>query len=468
MPQTSLPAVERAAQIVLERAHGLRLSIEDYYYRDYNNDSLRRLFKSLMEACDALAQRAQEELEEAREYGEQPVLLLPSLVTLKQLAEVFRSLHSYMMLFQEADVFSIPHNLSECLNRRVRQSAGEVSLFFSAWARYMYSHASLGVMISELLEGAGIEIDLDSSFGILLFPRSERDNVLLGALVAHEIGHHIYRASALKTRIYELADEAGDRALAADCIKRVVAPDYKGRLVLTDEENIRIRAAWDIVENWMDELAADRVAVYLVGPAFLIAFSDFIGSISHNIRTCDPEHPSSAYRMAEIWRWLSATTWKPYLEQIKSLVPWLDEALADGLFDQHTLNTASDDAEAMLAVTKLLTPHVRAAVDEVFVGQILDEQAANFGKCAVAGLELLSAGAPPGEAFSPEDATSIAIRDSTILICGWSFLLGEIEEQWAQAVEGLPVAMRRGRLAQLLNERLAKALEISVLRETWT
>ncbi len=157
---------------------------------------------------------------------------------------------------------------------------------------------------------------------LILFPG--RDNIddvdlLEYPWVAHELGHNLLfhqdqsfisqMAEALDRRIRALrvasiADRGTARAKAQDVIDEFAllwgpTPDHR---------------------NWSHEVAADIIAVYILGPAYLSAFEDLLSSGTTNPYRVGPVHPPYSARVEAITLAASALGWEAYTSSLARIV----------------------------------------------------------------------------------------------------------------------------------------------------
>lgn len=241
--------------------------------------------------------------------------------------------------------------------------------------------------------------------------------------------------------------------------------DKTGQLQM---DPVKLKKWWSIVTSWLEEFAADRIALHLVGPAFALAWLDF--TVASEDDNPGESHPSTANRVEEMFGCLAASNWaQTVVTMVEPRSPWIGAVRASA--DLHTANqaTPADIPEALRGATAILLPHVAQAVDDIFGSDSLKLQAEDFETNADAVLELYRLAIPPGEVLSgPTGQQALAAPlESTILLCGWLFLLNGLEAEWGGMADGETEVESRQKLSCLLNEHVSKALEISILRRFW-
>jgi hypothetical protein len=87
------------------------------------------------------------------------------------------------------------------------------------------------------------------------------------------------------------------------------------------------RTLWAWLEQWIEEVLCDHLAVEASGPAFLWSFAAFV--LPQNYSEPSPSHPPSTLRINLALGQLAQNGWRPFLESsAPGVTGWLDEVAA--------------------------------------------------------------------------------------------------------------------------------------------
>lgn len=286
------------------------------------------------------------------------------------------------------------------------------------------------------------------------------------AVVAHELGHAIQDRirpdlHAYNTSVVQAVDRAKDRVA-------------KEGITFAKEHEL---VAQKIVGSWLNELKADAVAHYLVGPAFFFALCGFFEAAARGYGVADT-HPPSDLRRALLFQKLNegADSFSAVLQRETGLV--LTEELnsphiarcppADQLYP--ILKQRDGPITAALCVE--LIPAFQALAPTVF-NAARDQLAKDAGALVYSSaqyeqdlkrhLEALCNLVPPIE--YRDAGRPIACTLSTILNIGWVALLTKVDRfPMSRSVSPAePIAARM----ECLHDLLLKAAELSEARQLW-
>lgn len=137
----------------------------------------------------------------------------------------------------------------------------------------------------------------------LCFPVSEKDNIFLSPIYAHEIGHFLDEKNGVKEKV--ISKNVG--ALPGS-LKSMVTEQVAGSTKPV-EEALAVSVIFDsFLTNWVAEVVADTFAICLAGPSFLFAVRAFevckiqdITSIGL-IDQASESHPGNRLRLAFRWQ----------------------------------------------------------------------------------------------------------------------------------------------------------------------
>jgi dCTP deaminase len=177
---------------------------------------------------------------------------------------------------------------------------------------------------------------------VIGYPAHTESDILIQAVLAHEIAHLGYENGGAGERI--ISDARADHAQPYF--------EYIARSIMDDEgmseteRTMRLTREMKRIKNWFRELACDRLAIHLVGPAFVFALFDVEGPRSRWSHTdpLDPgyqTHPGLRRRLrlavSEARAWLpapdasEAPVWvvaRRELDALEALLPSGEDQLA--------------------------------------------------------------------------------------------------------------------------------------------
>ncbi|MDZ4063467.1 MAG: hypothetical protein U1E22_02260 [Coriobacteriia bacterium] len=454
--------VARAAAAVQEQAGNLAGEFAKVRIRDFPNEDAAELAGVLLAACKELANRASEVGEAAAASKNNAALLARAFRLLGRYNQIVRLVHIYLSFLRDAEVYTLPSALSGLLRKKLSLIDPDAHVYMHADDEYNYYYSPIGRLLKEVLESGGLTTYVNEKFGVVAFPKSESGSTLKCTLLAHEVGHYIYDFRQLDAEVVQAATHSGDWQRAEACLTTQFI-DAKGQLQL---DQPRMQHYWSIVFSWLQEFASDRIAIHLLGPAFVLAWLDYTVAMDDN---GDGEtHPSPANRIDVLWSWLRADS-NPWSDTIVSRleprIPWVSAVRSKENLMSASIDWPADPKEAIRGAAKILLPHIAAVVDGVFPSDSLLSQASDYSEKADEAFELLGKGVPPGEVLV--NGSYSALLDSTALLVGWMFLLDGLDTQWGDFVEKADQSAKHHAISCLLDEHVAKAAEVIALRSAW-
>jgi hypothetical protein len=190
-------------------------------------------------------------------------------INLRAKTTLLAYLHLLMQYVEGAEMQHSPSTMVFPLRRIFRKhfTVRDFDFIVRVSRRYNYSMRPLTEGIQQVFSEAGYLSLLDSFprlFLVIGCPVSERRNVPIHCIFAHEIGHALYKEHGL-----------------ADRLLPFVA--------------VRPRLAM-ITWRWLEELTADALALCLLGPAYLFAYVYFAGPFA-SLDDSSDEHPPDRMRI---------------------------------------------------------------------------------------------------------------------------------------------------------------------------
>jgi hypothetical protein len=251
----------------------------------------------------------------AQYLKEQAVVAVPEETTTPPLRrssaiiKVWELLHSFIKPVLDADNLKVPYPLVQFLTEHV----GELSAVSGAklvieispqLTYYQHQHTSLRravLYLQAIVNGPPIEERL----GFLALPCLQSKSLFMNCLLYHEVGHFIAEETTLLSPVerVELHDELRD---AFRKYSQHEDPEQR-------EKNLYW--AMQTLEQLMEELFADLIAVRLVGLAYTLSYMELLrlADLSpEEFRAFYIDHPADALRFREQLKALEDDGWDEY------------------------------------------------------------------------------------------------------------------------------------------------------------
>jgi hypothetical protein len=157
---------------------------------------------------------------------------------------------------------------------------------------------------------------------VLNYPLTDSDRLLLHAIFSHELGHaSVHEHNLLSGVEAKLTAEATFVASFEAAVTAMEATMQSSRSTLAGTLRGLLRA-------WLEELLCDHLAIEVMGPAFLWAFTPFV--ISHSYEDAGPTHPPNPLRIQLALDHLERRGWRPYMARVApGITAWCDSIGAD-------------------------------------------------------------------------------------------------------------------------------------------
>lgn len=283
---------------ILNRALRLRTEAEALLNRHYASEAPEQLLGFVLAAVDRITADLQQVVqdEEAR----------PTLTTdefdriVRRHGQLLVPLNAIMSFLDRSQVEETAAELVAPFRRLVSDTGLLPELDIVLQPVWSLNYAVLDVRrwVEKAMAAYPELVDkLPPSLVLLQFPKSEMSNVLLHCMVAHELGHNVYKRHGLADELLgkirldmpPLAQMIDD--LVAKLMKRLAESlaagqrpaqsqlsfeDWLPREQIRAEANRTITAA---IQAWVEELACDALAIELLGVSYFLSFADFATSL---------------------------------------------------------------------------------------------------------------------------------------------------------------------------------------------
>src|SRR5260370_992818 len=219
-------------------------------------------------------------------------------------------LHMLLGFVEGSDVNRTPGQLIQPLRRYVRSIIPESEIFVSSRAELTYRIEDIAEPLRKLFSEALSDTPLHSSCELLpqlLFvvniPAVEASEILIHGLLAHELGHPLYKKHALAGKLLpniKVKDE-----LIKSLVK-TLSETRQGQQTSEPELRSRERVTEQVTSRttgWVVEICDDAIGIRLFGPALFFAAVHLMISFKH-LDEGSKTHPPSRLRIKLMIRML--------------------------------------------------------------------------------------------------------------------------------------------------------------------
>src|ERR1700733_1584138 len=242
-----------------------------------------------------------------------------------------KELHALIKPALDADTLRVPSAVVDGIVRRFKQlpnnGDAEFALFHSSEFNYVEVRtADLGHIASKLRAIVPNAPQFPDKLGLIGIPYSQGKAAFSNCLIAHEIGHYVYRQQALDVLLRSKIDDSLSKTIDGYANK----DEAKKGGMITE------------VIRWAEELFCDFFGTQLVGPAYscayieaydLYAVLDDDGNLSDErlLLRLDfyEKHPSHIYRLKQQAIFLQESSWWDHLDVFSSRFAGMLRTLID-------------------------------------------------------------------------------------------------------------------------------------------
>jgi hypothetical protein len=221
---------------------------------------------------------------------------------------LFALRHHVLPALEQGSLRTRPHEAMLAIESVLAKALPQqVVVLALAGAYHAYAEKDLWSSVRTQLGDLGLEDVLGKANLLFLgvdVPTAEKNNVLLHAILCHEVGHELVAS-------YRWADQflallPGDAAVENLADKIEDQEKYRG-LTETERQTVLAnlvarsgRSYWDsgVLANWLGELLADAVALCVLGPAAAFATAELLSlRLGNDLDPFNQSHPRWALRI---------------------------------------------------------------------------------------------------------------------------------------------------------------------------
>ncbi|MGD6807753.1 MAG: hypothetical protein ACQCN4_12445 [Candidatus Bathyarchaeia archaeon] len=189
----------------------------------------------------------------------------------------------------------------------------KTKLVFRPNPLYNYSYYPITRFINQVNKSQGFpEVNGACDIAVISFPSAEKNSTLLHCTFSHEIGHLLNECYSITRDIEPKVLQSIDKKLLKTYVTKFLESLSKTKRVVGETEvtldkfilREQVEASvleelGTIIKKWLDEIVSDTFGIYLFGPAFVFAISEFMLS-SQNSDKYSNTHPPTFIRLKNL------------------------------------------------------------------------------------------------------------------------------------------------------------------------
>jgi hypothetical protein len=230
-----------------------------------------------------------------------------ALIRIQRYSQALGSLHAVLQILELGEREYVPQGAVVLIKSIMELFDSKSKFILLPNYEYNYCYTELIRPLKNELKDVITDIDnllrFTNKLAIFLFPLAHRDNAMLNALLAHEVGHFVDDEKQIVESVIKkvTVDQKEIQDTATEWLQTKVASekrefkidDFVGMETAKAEMK---KEAVTRISNLLKELIADCVAFSLFGPSFLIALNNYLVSLSE-IDFESEDHPSARIRL---------------------------------------------------------------------------------------------------------------------------------------------------------------------------
>lgn len=374
----------------------------------------------------------------------------------------WKDLHLLVKPALDADTLQVPSAVIDGIVRRFREIPGyektQFALFHTSEFNYLQIRtADLKRIASKFKKLIPDSPEFPADLGMIGIPYSQGRTAFANCLVAHEMGHYMYRNIKLENDLKARLDTA-IKSLVVDPDK---TPDANAKDALIKRLNL-----------WAEELFCDMFGVMLVGPCYTYAYIeaydlsavlDCAGQLSDDrllprLQFYD-KYPSHIFRLQQQSVLLRGLTWWDHIHKSSSRFSNLLKVIREIPIDSHIQQNHIQGKYIRLLETIL--PDIKEAIGRIFDG--VDDEFPSFSGLNPYVQKYLAAGVVPSTLnirVGAGPVTTVPVSPVVLLNAGMEFYLTRVDELMLSIPgERADLFDRRLHWIRRIEEWVAKAIE---------
>ncbi|MGB9622367.1 MAG: hypothetical protein ACPL07_00850 [Candidatus Bathyarchaeia archaeon] len=426
-----------------------------------------------------------DELQAKEYYSKDPKKLLSLFSkTIKQIIEIIKSIenedpikikrinflltvyHHFLDEIEHIEADNVPVEMLPIFNEILKEYKLKTVLVFRPNPIYNYSYFPIARLIDEISQKyPEVRIsEAQNDMAVISFPSSERTSALLHCCFAHEIGHHLNESFSIAAQIEPKILELIDKKLLDKYVEGWLELFRKHKSVIDGTEvtldkfilkdHLFSRATEEfarIIRKWLDEIVSDIFAIYLFGPAYIFAISEFLLS-SQDLEKYYETHPPPFIRIKNLVKLFDE------LGLYKDLEGYADVIKRIHFYKEISKKTFESQNEAMQDIKNIILERCINALFDLAKALVLQQvnilkRHFNFEdihKSVIAFRNLI-----PGNEILNKNAISKPIDAISILNAAWIVRINYIDELYSMLSK-----TEKSTVRNIIDELTLKALDL--------
>jgi hypothetical protein len=374
----------------------------------------------------------------------------------------WKELHALIKPALDADTLKVPSAVVDGIVRRFKQlpknEDAEFALFHSSEFNYVEVRtADLGNIATKLRTIVPNAPPFPDQLGLIGIPYSQGKAAFSNCLIAHEIGHYVYRQHAVEILLRSKIDHSLSKAI----------DNY------ANEDEAKKGGMVAAVIRWAEELFCDFFGIQLVGPAYSCAYMeayDLYAVLDDDGKPSNErlsprlnfyeKHPSHIYRLKQQAIFLHESSWRNHLDVFSSRFAGMLHTLIDLELDAHCQYRK---LEELVPALDSVIPEIKQAIGSAFAD--VDDGFTEFQRLNPTVQQYLANGIVPSTLVvrtgrNPDDVEIVPASPFALLNSGMQFYLTQIDS-FMQSIKGESVSdfSRRLHWIRRIEQWISKAIE---------
>jgi len=438
-------------QSAQDRAHAIVEEIGRVENKVYASPGSKQLLRFVKDAAIGLLGL----LESERSIADSDVLSASELETrLDRITKLIPYLHILLGFVEGSEVHRSPGQLIRPLRRYVRSIIPGSEIVVKSKAELNYSIQD----IAEPLRKLSSIIPLQSNSGlperlfVVNIPAVESGQILIHGVLAHELGHALYKKHGLAAKLLPdiKVNEDLIRVMSEASLLQGPPPGLRKREWITEQVTSRIT-------GWVMELSSDAIGIRLFGPALFFAEVHLMTAFKH-IDQGSVSHPPNRLRVRLMMRMLKQLYELGKLhENLQTFLRDWDEVSAIPIAARTKFDELAIDSINQSALDLIIDASATAVpLPQSYASSQFDKDTRELSPLFINFV-------PPGE--TGIYGRALPVKLASIINAGWHVYLCDFDifRQRLHAGD----SETRFAAATKLHELVLKALEISEMKTAW-
>lgn len=366
---------------------------EEYFYhstrvkqlkhKDYQFPCCMELLDKLSEIDEAIMHELDkiETLSQARKNDVDADSLKETLIKLQRYGQLIGILHYLLTFFELGSREYIQEGTAVPIKNLIKEFDKTASFVLVPIFEYNYVYLDLMRLLRRALSHALPDFDnifagIPEKYAVFGFPLIMKRNIILNAILSHELGHFIDEATQLSDRI--LNKVALDKKKIDSIAKKMEKSRFGEReIALTyfiTPETLRAqitKLAAKQISEWLKELISDDIAFHLFGPIFLHSLSSFL-IILVELDEASSDHPPPRMRIKMLLEEFNAKEYPKNIAEVegsdhsqkaREFIKLSSEL--DSLLESVPTSKLTEFEELVMDAVEKAIPEIKREVDKI-------------------------------------------------------------------------------------------------------